>query len=191
MIILKRFILISIIILIVFLFSSCLALLDPNCCLKISSIGQGTVQINPVKEEFVNGEEVYLNAIPNTGWRFYQWDGDLVGKCNPVSIIMDKNKNIEAIFIENILPIINKLSGPSGEVTENTQTFRWDSYDIDGYIAGIMIRKDESTWNWITENQYTWTDIDEGPHKFEVMVNDDSGSYSEIVEWSFILVNQK
>ena len=185
----KRFFLITTIIFISFLFTSCLELFDPNCCLKISSVGEGTVQINPVKDKFVKGEEVYLNAIPDTGWNFYQWCGDLVSKCNPVSIIMDKNTIIEAIFIENMPPVINKLSGPTEEVNENIQTFRWDSYDVDSYIAGILIRKDKSYWNWITENQYTWIEINEGPHKFEVMVNDDSGHYSEIIEWSFMLVN--
>ncbi len=58
----------------------------------------GTVAVNPEKDAYLSGSSVELSAKPNEGYRFDGWYGDLSDSINPVSIIMDKNKTINAIF---------------------------------------------------------------------------------------------
>jgi uncharacterized repeat protein (TIGR02543 family) len=58
----------------------------------------GAVSVNPEKDTYLSGSSVELVALPNEGYRFDEWSGDLSDSINPVSIIMDKNKTINAIF---------------------------------------------------------------------------------------------
>jgi uncharacterized repeat protein (TIGR02543 family) len=58
----------------------------------------GIVAVNPEKDAYLSGSSLELSAIPNEGYRFDGWYGDLSDSINPVSIIMDKNKTINAIF---------------------------------------------------------------------------------------------
>ena len=45
---------------------------------------------------------VTLKAFPDVfgGWEFSNWDGDLSASTNPVTIIMDNDKNITVTFVE-------------------------------------------------------------------------------------------
>jgi peptide/nickel transport system substrate-binding protein len=86
----------------------------------------------------------------------------------------------------NRLPVINKLSGPSGTINQSSVTFSWTGNDPDGEIEKYEYRKDEG--NWIDHGlntSYTWSGYAEGPHKFEVRAQDNKGVYSEPAEWSF------
>ncbi|TVZ56903.1 putative repeat protein (TIGR02543 family)/predicted secreted protein (Por secretion system target) [Lutibacter sp. Hel_I_33_5] len=61
----------------------------------------GTVSINPIlkgKSTYDDGESLTLTATPNTGYQFVNWSGDASGTTNPLSITMDADKNITAIF---------------------------------------------------------------------------------------------
>lgn len=60
--------------------------------------GKGTVTKDPKKDTYVDGEEINLQAVPNEGWQFKSWAGDVSGSKNPIKIVMNSNKNIKAIF---------------------------------------------------------------------------------------------
>jgi len=71
-----------------------------NYNINISIEGNGTV-----KEEVIGnnstipfGSTLKLTALPNPGWQFKEWKGDLSGNTNPLSIQIDKSKNITAVF---------------------------------------------------------------------------------------------
>ncbi|WP_367357271.1 hypothetical protein [Mesotoga sp.] len=51
--------------------------------LIIEATGDGTVTKNPDKPEYIHGEEVQWTAIPDAGWSFTNWTGDLTGSDNP------------------------------------------------------------------------------------------------------------
>ncbi|WP_367357579.1 Ig-like domain-containing protein, partial [Mesotoga sp.] len=69
--------------------------------LSIDVTGEGTVTKNPDKPEYTHGEEVQLTAIPDAGWSFKNWTGDLTGSYNPKVIVMDQNRSVTANFAIN------------------------------------------------------------------------------------------
>ncbi|MBX3733312.1 MAG: PQQ-binding-like beta-propeller repeat protein [Verrucomicrobiae bacterium] len=58
----------------------------------------GSVLLRPDRREFIAGAEVSAAAIPNSGWRFLHWEGDLVGTEETGVVTMDSNKRVRAVF---------------------------------------------------------------------------------------------
>jgi hypothetical protein len=71
----------------------------PTTTLTSSVTGKG--RISPSSSMFSQGEIVSITAIPDTGWAFDSWGGDLEGRSNPVNLTMDTDKRIVANFIES------------------------------------------------------------------------------------------
>jgi uncharacterized repeat protein (TIGR02543 family) len=78
--------------------------------LTTAAIGNGTV--SPASNTYPATTAVPITATPAAGWQFYRWDGDVSGSSNPVTIIMNANKTVTAIFTEitPTVPNSNKLS---------------------------------------------------------------------------------
>jgi uncharacterized repeat protein (TIGR02543 family) len=70
------------------------------CTLAVSITGQGGVTLDPAGGTYLPGTMVKLKAIPDSGWGFYRWYGDLDVSENPTNIIMDSYKNVTAAFID-------------------------------------------------------------------------------------------
>ena len=60
--------------------------------------GSGVIQLNPDKPEYVHGEEVTVTAVPNAGWTFSMWGGDMSGSVNPLTFTITQNTNVQAHF---------------------------------------------------------------------------------------------
>jgi hypothetical protein len=69
--------------------------------LNVTIEGEGTVNRDPDQSSYTEGDEVTLTAEAASGWSFKEWDGDLSGSTNPVTITMDEEKSITAIFEED------------------------------------------------------------------------------------------
>jgi len=72
-----------------------------------SPIGDGDIKVNgatagsyPRSYNFAHGTFVNLEAVTAAGYDFSNWFGDLSGDTNPISIIMDSDKNVTANFVE-------------------------------------------------------------------------------------------
>jgi parallel beta-helix repeat protein len=65
--------------------------------LTINVIGSGSVSLN-VSGPYVSGSVVELTAIPDAGWTFSGWSGDLSGSDSPETILMDGDKFVTATF---------------------------------------------------------------------------------------------
>ncbi len=63
-----------------------------------TSATNGSVTLDPMGGVYPAGNPVSLIAVPNSGYIFSSWSGDLTGTTNPVSITMNGNKNITANF---------------------------------------------------------------------------------------------
>ena len=74
--------------------------------LSIEVTGNGTVTKNPDKPEYTHGEEVQLTALPDEGWSFGDWTGDLTGSDNPKAVVMDQNRSVSASFTINTYTIV-------------------------------------------------------------------------------------
>ncbi len=58
----------------------------------------GSIIIYPNKTNYLKGESVQLYASANSGYKFLNWSGDVVGSSNPVVIIVDSTKTVVANF---------------------------------------------------------------------------------------------
>ncbi len=67
--------------------------------LTVTTVGQGTVTLNPSGSTFDQGTVVTLTAAADSGWTFSGWSGDLTGSTNPETITMDSNKSVTATFV--------------------------------------------------------------------------------------------
>ncbi|MFW6176723.1 MAG: InlB B-repeat-containing protein [Thermoplasmatota archaeon] len=69
-----------------------------NHSLTVNTEGEGSVDIEPDKTEYVNGSTVNLTAVAEEGWHFVGWSGDVVGEEKKIMLTMDDDKNITARF---------------------------------------------------------------------------------------------
>ena len=97
----------------------------PTYSLSVTVNGSGSV--SPESGIFTENENVTLTATPEAGWIFDRWSGDTTGTSNPMTIIMDSEKNIVAHFVEYVPSVPNsaKLS-----ITAKL-------YDSEGNLVGI------------------------------------------------------
>ncbi len=66
--------------------------------INVNIEGQGRVDRTPNQDTYTCGQEVELRAVPNPGWRFIRWSGDLTGS-NPVaSLTVNGPRNVTAVF---------------------------------------------------------------------------------------------
>ena len=64
------------------------------------SAQNGTVAKNPNQQTYNSGTTVRLTATPDNGYEFSSWSGDATGNNNPLTVVMDSNKNITANFTQ-------------------------------------------------------------------------------------------
>jgi uncharacterized repeat protein (TIGR02543 family) len=64
----------------------------------VSPAGGGTIARLPAATWYDPGTPVQLTAIPNSGYVFDHWSGDLSGTDNPATITMDSDKTVTANF---------------------------------------------------------------------------------------------
>ncbi|MHC4538158.1 MAG: InlB B-repeat-containing protein [Planctomycetota bacterium] len=60
--------------------------------------GDGSVTKSPPQTSYNRGETVALEAVPNTGYSFTNWSGDLSGSTNPATLVIDADKSVTASF---------------------------------------------------------------------------------------------
>jgi len=58
----------------------------------------GTVTKSPDQTSYSSGATVTLTATPAAGYKFVNWAGDVSGTTNPVTVTMDANKAVTAVF---------------------------------------------------------------------------------------------
>ncbi len=75
--------------------------------LSVKIKGHGSVNLNPEGNVYNPGTTVTLEAIPNTGSTFLGWEGDTLTTDNPITVVMNMNKEIIANFKD---PVYYKLS---------------------------------------------------------------------------------
>ncbi len=68
--------------------------------LNVTTTGNGSVTLNPTGGNYPEGTTITLNAIPDTGWVFSGWTGDLSGNANPTTMTMDSDKTVTATFTQ-------------------------------------------------------------------------------------------
>jgi len=73
--------------------------------------------VSPKLGVFIEGEEVTLNAIPSSEYFFKLWSGSASGTNNPITVTMNSDKNITAIFEKKKYDLTVEVEG-GGVVTQ-------------------------------------------------------------------------
>lgn len=69
-----------------------------NCTLTVNVVGNGTVLKEPDLPYYPRGSTVVLTAVPDPGWVFSFWSGNLWGSTNPATLVMNGDKTVTANF---------------------------------------------------------------------------------------------
>ncbi|PWU19160.1 MAG: hypothetical protein C5B50_07290 [Verrucomicrobia bacterium] len=93
----------------------------PSFNLQTSAVGSGTISNNPPNGPYATNSVVTVTATASVYWAFDHWAGDASGNQNPLSVVMNGPKNIQAVFVQTAFPLtVSTLEG--GMVTVNGQT---------------------------------------------------------------------
>ncbi|RDW15459.1 InlB B-repeat-containing protein [Oceanobacillus chungangensis] len=66
--------------------------------LGVNMSGSGTISKSQQGNSFAKGTVVQLTATPSDGWKFAGWEGDASGTSSTISVTMNSNKNVRAVF---------------------------------------------------------------------------------------------
>jgi UDP-N-acetylglucosamine acyltransferase len=72
--------------------------LHDHYTLTVNVIGRGSVRQTPNRASDHAHEVFELVAQPDPGWAFAGWNGSLTGRSNPASLVLDRNKTVDAMF---------------------------------------------------------------------------------------------
>ncbi|MBN2210412.1 MAG: hypothetical protein JW709_03370, partial [Sedimentisphaerales bacterium] len=71
----------------------------PQYTLNVSvASGSGSIRLTPSGGIYEQGSQVLVRALPESGWRFDHWTGDLIEASNPVLVTMDEDITAAAVF---------------------------------------------------------------------------------------------
>lgn len=110
--------------------------------LTVEKSGDGQVNVDPpdttalptFTEEYTGATEVTLTAMPDPGWAFVEWTGDLTGTDNPSTLLVDGEKEVRAVFEERKLTVSKEGEGqvsaspPGGGADTNLYGELWRGY---------------------------------------------------------------
>lgn len=65
----------------------------------IDTVGQGRVLVDPNRTSFRHDTKIRLSAVADHGWWFSHWEGDAAGDNSVVSVTMNRDKHVTAVFM--------------------------------------------------------------------------------------------
>lgn len=166
----------------------------PTYQLTVEIEGKGQVEINPEQEQYEENTEVNLTAISEEEWYFKEWTGDYEGTEKEITITMDSDKTINAVFIAYEAFFEVKITSYDRNVKEGeyvTVQFRVrnlgeaaDTQDIVLRVGGLEEdRKEDVTLEPGEEytDKFFWM-ADEGSYLLRVSSDDDDDTVPITVE---------
>lgn len=101
---------------------------DKNFQLSTSVNPNNSGEVTPSEGIFSDGEEIELSAIPNDGYQFIEWSGDVIGSENPKTVLMNSDKLITAEFEKREYPLNISITG-EGQVSERVISLAKTEYE--------------------------------------------------------------
>ncbi len=114
--------------------------------LTVNTVGNGTVTRNPDQATYHYGDIVQLTAMPDPGWSFSGWSGDLSGSVNPVNVTIDGNKSVTATFTAIGYTLTVDILG-SGSVSRNPDQAFYNYGDVVELTATPTLGWDFAGWS--------------------------------------------
>jgi hypothetical protein len=97
-------------------------------------------QALPYSASYDYGTVVLLEAVPDAGYRFTQWSGDLSDTTNPVDVTMTSDMSITAGFGAGLYTLSLTGAGGSVKVNDVAQTLPWTGdyeYGVDVTLEAV------------------------------------------------------
>ncbi|WP_010197281.1 InlB B-repeat-containing protein [Bacillus sp. m3-13] len=125
-------------------------------------VGQGQATISPAKDVYDEGDEITIEAVPEPGWKFIGWEGDITDTINPLNLTIIENLDVTAIFEEEedyeltinregegeiIRSSLSDTFAPSENVTltaspaDGWEFARWEG-SVNTYTESITVKMD-------------------------------------------------
>jgi uncharacterized repeat protein (TIGR02543 family) len=94
-----------------------------------SAVGSGGIVAEPEKATYGYGEQVRLTAVPEAGWTFTGWQGDLSGDANPATLLVTGTRTVVAQFVDRPLTLNTTIVG-DGQVLRNPNQTVYSEGDV-------------------------------------------------------------
>lgn len=127
--------------------------------LSIDSQAGGTTDPEPGTYTHAEGEEVTVEALPDEGYEFVEWTGDHNGTDSTITVPMDEEKSITAVFDEQPQKEYNLTINVDGEGSTNPT---------------------EGTYTYAEGEEVTVTAIPDDGYYFDNWTGDHKGTNEEI-----------
>ena len=104
--------------------------------LNISFDGEGSVKESVIQrksEDYEHDTTVELTAKAADGWSFSHWEGDLDGEVNPITIEIDGEKQVTAVFIRKDYSLTINIEG-QGAVSEEVIQAKSTDYPFETLV---------------------------------------------------------
>ena len=99
-----------------------------NYALTLTALEGGTV--SPESGSYIENDTVELLATPDSTYVFVNWTGSLTSTDNPLSIIMDTDKDFTANFAKKQYPLTIIVEGEGAVSEEIVTNGRVEDYDV-------------------------------------------------------------
>jgi hypothetical protein len=99
--------------------------------LTITAGAGGTTNPAPGTYTYDEGASVSIQAQATAASRFDSWSGDASGSANPVTVVMNGNKSVQANFVKTVLPPLSltgeRLANRNVSRVESVARLRWQA----------------------------------------------------------------
>lgn len=140
--------------------------------------------VTPDGGEFNAKSAVVLTAAPNPGYEFTGWTGDITSSENPLTLLMDSDKNVTANFTEISAVLLtvcdasdngNDGNGPNN-VLDNDLNTRWASKGDNKWISFDLCK----SYN-LELIRLAWYKGDQRSSTFDIQVSEDGTSWTDVL----------
>ncbi len=138
---------------------------------NISPKDSGTITKSPDKTSYSPNEDVTLTATPAEGYKFKQWQGDASGSEDTITIKMNGNQNVTAIFEEK-----EEEEKPPTEISSKAI---YDSKTNTLSLEGILVPFIDEFTGKATDNQGI----------FDAQLQEKTKLVFELIPWSINFKN--
>ena len=127
-----------------------------NYALTLTALEGGTVY--PESGSYIENDTVELLATPDSTYVFVNWTGSLTSTDNPLSVIMDADKNFTANFTKKQYPLTIIIDGEGAVSEEIVTNGRIEDYD-EGTVVQLTATPSEG-WKF---NGWKELEVDTNP----------------------------
>jgi len=145
----RRFAMILLVAVLVSGFSFTALAARPTFDLTISVSGNGTTDPAPGVHTYYKNQEATITAIPDSGYVLDHWEGAASGSANPVTVVMNSNKSVTAVFVEESTPTTYTLTmavSGSGTTTPAVGPHTYNENDVVNVSANADTGWDFDHW---------------------------------------------